>query len=116
MEHKRITKICQYCGAKFEPAHNNAKYCSDECRKAGARENTRAWKKDNADKTSFSQKKYYRRKKRKSDLEQKYSPTHLDEIAIQYDTDYGAYQMEKTLKMVPKIDTDISRFRKEKEV
>lgn len=116
MEHKRITKICQYCGKKFEPKHNNAKYCSPECRDLGVREKQEAWNAKNHDRTIKYQRRYYANKKNKAEVVEKYGPDHLDEIAIQYDTNYGAYQMEKTLKMVPKIDTNISRFKNKKEV
>lgn len=119
MEHKRITKICQQCGNEFIPEHNNAKYCCEECRSVGIRAKQDAWRKEHVDKTRCYQRKYYRKKgmkKKTQELIRRYAPSKLDEIAVKYDTNYGAYQMEKTLAMIPKIDTDISRFKKKKEV
>lgn len=116
MEHKKITKICRYCGKKFEPKHNNAKCCSEECRAARAAEQQAAWKRAHRDTTQRYQRKYYTKKKKTKEIVQQYSPSKLDEIAVKYDTNYGAYQIEKTLAMIPKINTDISRFKKRKEV
>lgn len=33
-------KKCFYCGKEFKPATSNARYCSDECRKAVAKRNS----------------------------------------------------------------------------
>ena len=35
---------CHICGNVFKPATGNAKYCSDPCRKKGARIKEREWK------------------------------------------------------------------------
>lgn len=32
---------CSICGKKFEPTSSRSKYCSEKCRKDGARENQR---------------------------------------------------------------------------
>lgn len=32
---------CSICGKKFEPISSRSKYCSEKCRKDGARENQR---------------------------------------------------------------------------
>lgn len=116
MAHNNVIKICQYCGKEFVPKHNNAKYCSEECRTVGIRAKQDAWRKENVDKTRRHQRKYYNKKRKTKKLIQRYTPSKLDEIAVKYDTNYGAYQMKKTLEMIPKIDTDISRFKKRKEV
>lgn len=116
MEHKNITKVCMHCGGEFTPKHNNAKYCSEECRKAGSRVKQNAWKTEHADQSKRYQKRYYKKRKKKKEVIQQYKPNRLDEIAVEYDTNYGAYQREKTLAMIPKINTDISRFKKRKEV
>lgn len=34
------TKKCLFCGADFKPATANARYCSDKCRKAIAKQNS----------------------------------------------------------------------------
>lgn len=41
--------ICDICGNKFNGITNNAKYCSDKCKKEGARRKREAWKERNPD-------------------------------------------------------------------
>ena len=40
-----MLKKCKLCNKQFEPSHLNAKYCSDECRKAAQKQQINDWKK-----------------------------------------------------------------------
>lgn len=40
-----MLKKCKLCNKQFEPSHFNAKYCSDECRKAAQKQQINDWKK-----------------------------------------------------------------------
>lgn len=37
------SKICPICGTEFTPKSNNAKYCSDKCRKTGRKVSRKNW-------------------------------------------------------------------------
>ena len=41
--------ICSICGTIFDSENNNAKYCSDSCRKEGNKLKHDEWKKRNPD-------------------------------------------------------------------
>ena len=41
--------ICDICGTKFDSKINNAKYCSDPCRKEGNKRKREEWKQQNPD-------------------------------------------------------------------
>ncbi len=55
--------ICDICGTKFDSKINNAKYCSDPCRKEGNKRKREAWKKRNPDYFIKASKKHRRKQK-----------------------------------------------------
>ena len=55
--------ICDICGTKFDSEINNAKYCSDSCRKEGARLKHEAWKQRNPDYYSIKSKEHRHKQK-----------------------------------------------------
>jgi len=52
---------CMVCGASFETRHSQGKYCSDQCRKLGARKSWRDYNARNAGHRKDYRKKYYER-------------------------------------------------------
>ena len=97
---KQMTRVCIICGKPFTPMRKNSVTCGDpECRKQRHRQVADQWKVENYDLVLAS-----RRKRRELLLEQEAHRAKPDTIVA---IGYAERQMEKTLSMVPKIDTDL---------
>lgn len=118
-EKKPIKKTCPICEKEFETLTSNKKYCSVECKKAGAVRATQRWKERHPERMEmYKQRKinYMRRKRAgKKAFEEVVKEDHLAKIAVEYDTKYGDYQREKLLKE-SHIDVEaiIASFNKKK--
>lgn len=118
-EKKPIKKTCSICGKYFETTAYNKKYCSVECKKAGAVEATQRWRERHPERIAvYRQHKatYMRRKRaRKKVFEEIVKEDKLAKIAVEYNTKYGEYQKEKLLQE-SHIDVEaiIASFNKKK--
>jgi hypothetical protein len=56
---------CKHCQMEFDALDGRNKYCSDECRRAGAYERNREWEKANPEKARKRKREWNKRNKEK---------------------------------------------------
>lgn len=116
MEYKKIdrhySKICKICGKEFESLYARATCCSDECRKESSRIASREWNRRHS--AELAKKQRERRAEKNwfnSCFIKQEKEDRLAKIVKEHGSNYGEYQMKKTLEMVEPIDTDLSKFK-----
>lgn len=116
MEYKKIDrhyrKVCKICGKEFESLYARATCCSDECRKESSRIASREWnRRHSAELAKKQREKRAENRWFNSCFIKQEKEDRLSKIVKEHGSNYGEYQMKKTLEMVEPIDTDLSKFK-----
>ena len=118
-------KYCEACNTPFMPRIKTQRFCgSAECKKVRDRKYSKAYREE---KMTHDKHNEYARQARLRYKSKRQFLNHLDEweerinkqkefdrIIEEHGLNYGAWQKQKTLELVPKIDVSLENFKKEK--
>lgn len=126
---KTGSPICPICGTPYIPYNSRQRTCgTEECKREWKNKYLRERRNRliAEDKAAFNhfhaeaQRKSRQKKKQRDQTERNYERirehwervAEFDKIIAEHGLEYGKYQMEKTLALVPKIDVNLDRGKK----